>query len=116
MWKAKFVFLLIVYFAGFATAVYYLAPNGRSDCQAASFSNFLGGSGNSGNSGAAESDKSQDSTSVLLKGYYDKAAASFKNMDTTEFKAAFNRGMEKLKEMAKNSQNTKTEGTATEDK
>ena len=25
-WKAKFVFLLIVYFAGFATAIYCLAP------------------------------------------------------------------------------------------
>jgi hypothetical protein len=25
-WKAKFVFLLMVYFAGFATAIYCLAP------------------------------------------------------------------------------------------
>jgi post-segregation antitoxin (ccd killing protein) len=25
-WKAKFVFILMVYFAGFATAIYYLVP------------------------------------------------------------------------------------------
>ena len=25
-WKGKFIFLLIVYFAGFATAVYWLVP------------------------------------------------------------------------------------------
>jgi hypothetical protein len=31
-WRSKFIFLLIVYFAGFATAVYFLAPapDGRS--------------------------------------------------------------------------------------
>jgi hypothetical protein len=103
MWKAKLVFLLVVYFAGFATAVYYLAPNGRMDCQAASYSN------SSDNSGVVESDKPQNNTSALFKGYYDKAAASFNNMDTEQFKAAFNRSIEKLKEMAKSSQNTKTD-------
>ena len=108
MWKAKLVFLLIIYFAGFATAVYYLAPNGRMDCKAASFSN------SSGSSGAVESNKSKDSTSVLFRGYYDKAAASFGNMDKKELKAAFNRGIDKLKEMAKsgqNTQNTTVEGS-----
>ncbi len=25
-WRSKFIFLLIVYFAGFATAIYFLAP------------------------------------------------------------------------------------------
>jgi len=25
-WRIKFIFLLIVYFAGFATAIYYVAP------------------------------------------------------------------------------------------
>ena len=25
-WRGKFIFLLIVYFAGFATAIYFLAP------------------------------------------------------------------------------------------
>lgn len=29
-WRSKFVFLLIVYFAGFATAVYCLAPAPKS--------------------------------------------------------------------------------------
>ncbi len=30
-WRAKFIFLLIVYFAGFATAIYALAPAGPSN-------------------------------------------------------------------------------------
>jgi len=28
-WRGKFVFLLVVYFAGFATAIYCLAPAGQ---------------------------------------------------------------------------------------
>ena len=31
-WRTKFVFLLIVYFSGFATAIYFLAPV-SPDCQ-----------------------------------------------------------------------------------
>ena len=31
-WRTKFVFLLIVYFSGFATAIYFLAPV-SADCQ-----------------------------------------------------------------------------------
>jgi hypothetical protein len=109
-WRCKLIFLLIIYFAGFATAVYYFAPNGRMDCQAAT---YLGSSDN----GPAGSDKPQNNTGALLKEYYAKAVASFNNMDTTELKAAFNRGMEKLKEMAKNSQNTtNTTAKGTEDK
>jgi hypothetical protein len=109
-WRCKLIFLLIIYFAGFATAIYYLAPSDSRQCQAASYS------GSSYN-GAADSDKPQGNVSALFKRYYDKAAASFNNMDTTEFKAAFNRGMEKLKEMAKNAQNTQnTMAKGAEDK
>ena len=36
-WRSKFIFLLIVYFAGFATAIYCLAP--VSDKQPGQFSN-----------------------------------------------------------------------------
>lgn len=36
-WRIKLILLLIVYFAGFATAVYYLAPEGSRQCQAASY-------------------------------------------------------------------------------
>lgn len=32
-WRTKFVFLLVVYFAGFATAVYSLAPAPEQDSQ-----------------------------------------------------------------------------------
>lgn len=98
-WRCKLIFLLIVYFTGFATAIYYLAPSDSRQCQAASYS------GSSYN-GAADSDKPQDNVSALFKRYYDKAAASFGNMDKKELKAAFNRGIAKVKEMAKSSQNT----------
>lgn len=33
-WRNKLIFLLIVYFAGFATAIYALAPTPESDGQA----------------------------------------------------------------------------------
>ncbi|MGA2914732.1 MAG: hypothetical protein ABSE89_01765 [Sedimentisphaerales bacterium] len=108
-WKCKLIFLLIIYFSGFATAVYYLAPNGRMDCQAAGYFN----SGNSSNSGANGSQNMASAGGALkqmCEKAYNKAAASFNNMDTAEFKAAFNRGVEKLKEMAKSNQSTKIEG------
>ena len=43
-WRTKFIFLLIVYFAGFATAIYMLAPapEGSSD---KSFGNISSASG-----------------------------------------------------------------------
>lgn len=109
-WKTKIVFLLIIYFAGVATAIYYLAPDGRMNCQAAEYSY---NSGNSGNSGAYQSQNAANTGGKfkeLCEKAYAKAAASFNNMDTEQFKAAFNRGIEKLKEMAKNSQNTTVEG------
>jgi hypothetical protein len=42
-WRSKFVFLLIVYFSGFATAIYFLAPapkhkSGRTSAKSVSLS------------------------------------------------------------------------------
>ena len=37
-WRGKLVFLLIVYFTGFASAIYYLAPSGREGSQDSSYS------------------------------------------------------------------------------
>jgi hypothetical protein len=87
-WKGKFVFLLIVYFAGFATAVYYLAPSGENNnVVSASFT--------------SSSDKDYAAAFANIR---DKVAAELKNVDTQKYKDAFNRGMQKLLEMAKNSQ------------
>jgi hypothetical protein len=91
-WRSKFIFLLIIYFSGFATAIYYLAPNGR----------ITGGS-----SGYASSPVSQSSSTGAFDGFYDKAcakaSASFSGMDSKEFKEKFNLGMQKLMEMSRNS-------------
>ena len=39
-WRTKFVFLLIVYFAGFATAIYTLAPVPENKANASANSSF----------------------------------------------------------------------------
>ena len=89
-WRSKFIFLLVVYFAGFATAIYYLAPNGVQNRN----SNGAVSSAESGSAGA-------------FSGMYDKAcakaSANFSGMDSKEFKEKFNLGMQKLREMSKNS-------------
>jgi hypothetical protein len=88
-WRSKFIFLLVVYFAGFATAIYYLAPDGRANCGSPSYASSPAG----------------ESTGVF-DGFYDKAcakaSASFSGMDTKEFKEKFNLGMQKLMEMSRN--------------
>ncbi|HBG77306.1 MAG: hypothetical protein WC765_03925 [Phycisphaerae bacterium] len=88
-WRTKFIFLLVIYFAGFATAIYYLAPDGRQD------------------SNGAVSFSDQSSSGGAFSGLYDKvsakAQASFPGMDSKEFKEKFNLGMQKLMEMSKNS-------------
>ena len=40
-WRIKFVFLLIVYFGGFATAIYTLAPVPENNANASANSSFL---------------------------------------------------------------------------
>jgi uncharacterized protein with HEPN domain len=87
-WKGKFVFLLIIYFAGFGTAIYYLAPPGENNKNAsASFT--------------SSSDKDYAAAFAKIR---DKIAAELKNVDTQKCKDAFNHGIQKLLEMAKNSQ------------
>jgi hypothetical protein len=101
-WRSKFIFLLVVYFAGFATAIYYLAPSDRGQCQAAS---FLGSS----------DDGSQHIDNAAVKDYcnkaYAKASASFSNIDWQALKEKFNCAVQKLVEKAKNSRNKPVEGT-----
>lgn len=84
--------MLVIYFAGFATAIYYLAPNGRADFGAGSY---------------ASSPAGQSDSAGGLSGMYDKAcakaSASFSGMDSKEFKEKFNLGMQKLREMSRNS-------------
>ncbi len=98
MWKLKLVFLLIIYFSGFATAIYYLAPNGRMDCKAAEYSY---------NSGSATQDSAANgSFKQFCEKTYTKAAAKIMDMKEQDFKDAFNRGMQSIKEMVKNSPNS----------
>jgi hypothetical protein len=95
--KSKFLFLLIVYFAGFATAVYHLSPDGRVGPETAFAS---GGSEDQGQS------KAVDVLTSIRDKTYGKVAARFANMDREEFKAAFDRGMEAVRNMARSSQSS----------
>jgi len=90
------LFLLIVYFAGFATAVYYLSPDGRAGPASAFASSDSGSTGES---------KAMGVLTSIRDNTYGKVAARFSNMDQEEFKAAFDRGMEAIKGMAKGNQN-----------
>ena len=94
-WKSKLLFLLIVYFAGFATAIYYLAPGGGKS------------GGSSGYSSSSAGESSSVGSAGAFDGFYDKAcakaSASFSGMDSKEFKEKFNLGMQKLREMSRNS-------------
>ncbi|MFA6186807.1 MAG: hypothetical protein WC770_06320 [Phycisphaerae bacterium] len=98
-WRSKFIFLLVVYFAGFATAIYYLAPNGRV---------------NSGSGGYVSGSADQSDSVGSFSGLYDKACAkaqaNFSGMDSKEFKEKFNLGMQKLMEMSKSSKKQQKAG------
>jgi hypothetical protein len=87
--KGKFVFLLIVYFAGFGTAIYYLAPPGEKN--------------NNGVSASFTSSSDKDYAAAFAR-IRDKIAAGLKDVDTQKYKDAFNRGMQKMLEAAKSSQ------------
>jgi hypothetical protein len=87
-WKGKFVFLLIVYFAGFATAVYNFAPSGEKGSNASAY---------------VSKGSDYDYAAAFAK-LRDKAAAKLREVDTQKVKNAFNSSMHKLLEMAKNSQ------------
>ena len=91
-WRGKFLFLLIVYFAGFATAVYYLAPSGRESNQSSFYS-------------TQASTTEGESTGVLSQ-LREKAYASFADIDWTEFKEKFNRCMQKIIEKVKSTRSS----------
>ena len=90
-WRSKVLFMLIVYFAGFATAVYYLAPTGKNSHQTDSYKYI--------------SDKKSGTTAGAFEGFCDKAmsraSAGFSRMNSDEFKNRLNRGFQKLIEMTK---------------
>jgi hypothetical protein len=98
-WRSKFLFMLIIYFAGFATAVYHLAPSGANGQQSDNYS--YTSDEKSGNANSAF-DKFCDKAR-------EKAYAGFSGMDSKDFKAYFNRGLQAIKDMARSSQ-TNTEG------
>jgi len=100
VWRSKLVLLLIIYFGGFATAIYNLSPASSEAYQAGSY--------NSSNDGSRN-----DSNVVLFERFcdkcdkiYAKASAGFSGMNMKEFKDAINRGIQKLKGMTPKSQNT----------
>lgn len=102
-WKSKFLFLLIIYFSGFATAIYYLSPagenltNGRSSIQDGSQdvqeSSMAGG-------------KTMDNFSYEAKRAYNKIAAKLSSMSKEDFKAAYEKGLAALKNMQHTEENT----------
>ena len=94
-WRGKLVFLLVVYFTGFASAIYYLAPSGREGGQDSSYST---------QASAVEG----ESTGVLTQ-IYEKAYASLANVDWTGLKEKFNCGMQKLIEKVKSSRSSSSD-------
>ena len=86
-WRGKFLFLLIVYFAGFATAVYYLAPSGREGGQDSFYS-------------TKASDVEGESAKVLTQ-IREKAYASLANVDWTGLKERFSCGVRKFVDKVK---------------
>ncbi|OQA02784.1 MAG: hypothetical protein BWY69_00859 [Planctomycetes bacterium ADurb.Bin401] len=78
-WRSKFLFMVIIYFAGFATAVYYLAPQGS----------------------CSEAENQQRAERIAaLNDYghkaYDKVVAGFASMKGYDYKSAYYRGIESL--------------------
>jgi hypothetical protein len=102
-WKSRFLFLLIVYFSGFATAIYYLAPSGRTDSNGSAYVSSSSGGSDSQSRATAVLTNLRDNT-------YGKVAAKMSGMNQQEFKAAFDRGMQAVMRMAKNGQSTASEG------
>jgi hypothetical protein len=84
--KGKFLFMLIVYFSGFATAVYYLSPDGRLAAANASESRSY--------------DSSQSKATAALTGLRDSAREKIAGMDKQDFKDAYYRAVEAIKRMA----------------
>ena len=79
-WRTKFVFLLIVYFGGFATAIYTLAPVPENKANAYANSSFLR-SNKAGETG--------------------EKSSVFSALKSDEFAKSFNTGIHKCIEFAK---------------
>ena len=76
-WRIKFIFLLIVYFGGFATAIYTLAPVPENKANASANSSFL------------RSKTAEEKNSV------------FSALKSDEFAKSFNTGIHKCIEFSK---------------
>ena len=100
-WRGKFLFLLIVYFAGFATAVYYLAPSGREGTQDSFYSTQA-------NTGEGESAR-------VLTQIRQKAYASLANVDWTGLKERFSCGIRKFVEKVKTSRSSHSSSSSYSD-
>ncbi len=98
--KSKLVFLLFVYFSGFATAVYYLSPNGRAGPASA----------------YASSGYENNGVKAALTDMGDRISAGFANMDKEKFKAAFDRAALAVRNMTKSRQNANEFDDGGEDK
>jgi len=83
-WKSKFLFMLIIYFAGFATAVYYLAPPGENNLT------------------VGYSQEEANSTMSDLRG---KITASLSGISKQDFKDAYERSVQAVKKMVENGKN-----------
>jgi hypothetical protein len=97
-WRSKLIFLMIVYFAGFATAIYYLAPDGRAK------------------GGYSYSSNEQSNDAGIFADLYNKASAKacagLSAMNSEEFKEKLRLGMQKLMKMAKSSGTTAGQNVA----
>jgi len=89
-WRSKIIFLMIVYFSGFATAIYTLAPSGGEQYYESSYDH-------------GDKIHSSYETSGILDRAYNRACAKLGGMDTAEFKEKFNLGLQKLLEMVNTS-------------
>jgi hypothetical protein len=69
-WRIKFVFLLIVYFAGFATAIYALAPVDEKKTTKASVTSFFSRNTTEENEGVFSAFKSDDFAKSLSTGMH----------------------------------------------
>ncbi len=78
-WRTKFIFLLIVYFGGFATAIYTLAPVSENNANASANSSFF----------RSNTEVAEEKSSV------------FSAVKSDEFKKSLNTGIHKCFEFSK---------------
>jgi len=74
-WRSKLLLMLIVYFAGFATAIYYLAPSNETASRGA------------------------DALNKFASCASKKVTAGCAAISKYDFKGAYNKGMQSIKDM-----------------